>query len=485
MKFKAQACLLALAIAVAFCIGCKSPATESTKVSEIAPQIVVTNVPRGKPPPLAVESFQAAWEIIRDSHFDTNFNGLDWNAVRTNFLPKIEKARSQEEVRDTIQAMLDLLNVSHLMVLPGTAPRRVLEIQTNKVAGASTEQKPAQPLQIAPPAEAGSLGIEVRALNNQIVVFRVEPGSPAAENGIKPGWIIEKIDDEPAVDPMVDENENAKKQRDFLLWHNAASLLKGYAGEKCTLIVRNEAGERKPLTIPRARETGQPAKLGNLPTMFTRVSTDEITTPGGKRVGYLRFNLWMVPAIQRINQFIDANRNSDAIVIDLRGNLGGIGGMVMGVAGHFINERAALGKMKMRDNELNFVAFPRTVDSQLHATNTFQGKLAIIQDGISLSSAELFAGGLQELGRARVFGEKSGGQALPAVSDRLPNGDLLYHAVADFKTPKGRRLEDNGVVPDEVVPLRIDALRAGIDEPLRAALRWIDSAPQPRNSGVE
>jgi carboxyl-terminal processing protease len=92
---------------------------------------------------------------------------------------------------------------------------------------------------------------------------------------------------------------------------------------------------------------------------------------------------------------------------------------------------------------------------------------------------------MQELGRARIFGQPTGGQALPAVSDRLPNGDLLYHAVADFKTPKGRRLEGNGVIPDEIVPLRIEALRAGIDEPLQAALRWIDSAPQAARTGLQ
>ena len=441
--------------------------------------IVVAQKISAAPPPLAVDSFQAAWEIIRDSHFDTNFNGLDWTAVRTKFLPRIEKARSQQEVRDTIQEMLDLLNVSHLMILPGT-PQRRSPIDTNKPTPfKATEQKsPQQPLQMAPPAEAGSLGIEVRVLNNQIVVFRVAPNSPAAQQGIKPGWIIDSIDDEPAIDPTVDENKNAEHHREFLLWHNAAAMLKGAAGEKCTLVVRNNAGQKQTLTIPRARETGQPAKLGNLPTMFTHVATNELKSSAGKRVGYLSFNLWMVPAIQSINEFVDFNRNSDAIIIDLRGNVGGIGGMVMGTAGHFAQNRPSLGKMKMRDNELNFIAFTRPLDSHNHATNIFRGKLAVLVDPISLSSSELFAAGLQELGRARIFGEKTGGQALPAVSDRLPNGDLLYHPLADFTTPKGRRIEENGVVPDEIVPLRLEALRAGIDEPLQAALRWIDSTPQ-------
>jgi carboxyl-terminal processing protease len=473
--------LVVLALISALCAGCQSPAPANSPSDAL--HTVAISV--SKPPPLAVESFQAAWQIIRDTHFDTNFNGLDWNAVHDKFLPRIEQARSQEEVRDTIQSMLDLLNVSHLMILPGTPQRRAVHIETNRPPPFATNQiTPMNPLQPPVHAEAGSIGLEVRVLNNEIVTFRIDPGSPAEEAGVKPGWILKRIDGEPAIDPAIEETKPSERQREFLMWHHAASLLKGPAGEPCVLVAKTDTGEQKTFSIRRAKETGQPAKLGNLPTMFTRVTTNEITTASGKRAGYLAFNLWLIPAVEAINRFVDANRNSDAIVIDLRGNLGGIGGMVMGVAGHFVNQRVSLGKMKMRDNELNFTASPRRVDLQMQPTNTFQGKLAIIVDAISLSSTELFAGGMQELGRARVFGQPTGGQALPALSDRLPNGDLLYHAVADFNTPKGRRLEGNGVIPDEIVPLRLEALRARVDEPLQAALRWIDSTPQAASSGV-
>src|SRR5690349_10904743 len=112
-----------LAFALALSLGCKSPGSNPAKADAAA-----------TPPALAVETFQAAWEIIRDTHFDTNFNGVDWNSTRTNFLPRIEAARSQAEVRDTIQEMLDLLNVSHLMVLPGTPQRRFLDAGTNAPA---------------------------------------------------------------------------------------------------------------------------------------------------------------------------------------------------------------------------------------------------------------------------------------------------------------------------------------------------------------
>lgn len=404
-----------------------------------------------------VETFQVVWQTIRDTHFDTNFNGVDWNAARAKYLPKIEKAESRDEARAITQEMLDLLGHSHLMIIAGSPP----------------DSKSARAKRLAASGDGGTVGIEVRALTNRLVIFRVEKDSAAEKAGVKAGWIIEKIDGEPAIDASV--AGVGSKTRDFLQWRHAEELLGGGMGDVCELVLNTGAG-LKTVSIGREEEKGEIARLGNLPVMLSRVETNSFRTGQGKRVGYVRFNLWMIPAIEPLNHFVDEYRNADGIVIDLRGNLGGIGGMVMGTAGHFVNQRASLGKMKMRDNELNFNLFPRRVDTQGRATNTFQGKLAILTDAITLSSAELFAGGLQELKRARVFGERTGGQALPSISDRLPNGDLLYHAVADFTTPSGHRLEVNGVVPDEVVPLRMEALRAGKDEPLEAALRWIDAS---------
>jgi C-terminal processing protease CtpA/Prc len=83
---------------------------------------------------------------------------------------------------------------------------------------------------------------------------------------------------------------------------------------------------------------------------------------------------------------------------------------------------------------------------------------------------------LQSLGRARVFGETSMGQALPALFDTLPNGDVFIHAWGDFVTGTGVRIEGRGVVPDEKVAHTRAALLAGRDAPLEAALAWIDRA---------
>ena len=101
-------------------------------------------------------------------------------------------------------------------------------------------------------------------------------------------------------------------------------------------------------------------------------------------------------------------------------------------------------------------------------------------DGLTGSASECFAGGMQSIGRARVFGQTSMGQALPALFDRLPNGDVLIHAYGDFVTADGTRLEGRGVIPDQLVPLTRADLLSGRDRTMDAALAWMDAARSRR-----
>ena len=130
--------------------------------------------------------------------------------------------------------------------------------------------------------------------------------------------------------------------------------------------------------------------------------------------------------------------------------------------------------MKTRDNELRFAANPRLVNAAGQRVEPYAGPVAILVDAMTGSASECFAGGMQALGRARVFGQTSMGQALPAFFAKLPNGDVLIHATGDFVTADGTRLEGRGVVPDEPVALVRSELLAGRDATLEAALKWID-----------
>jgi carboxyl-terminal processing protease len=131
--------------------------------------------------------------------------------------------------------------------------------------------------------------------------------------------------------------------------------------------------------------------------------------------------------------------------------------------------------MRMREATLQFVVNPQTVRADGTRVQPFDGPLAILVDALTASTSEVFTGGMKAIGRARVFGEATAGQALPALVATLPNGDRLMHVVADFTAPDGTRLEGGGVSPDVFVPLRREALLAGQDPTLEAALEWIAS----------
>ena len=148
--------------------------------------------------------------------------------------------------------------------------------------------------------------------------------------------------------------------------------------------------------------------------------------------------------------------------------------MMSGVAGHLFAEPDLLGRMKTRASEVVFNANPRLVTPDGARVDPYKRPVAVLVDELTASASECFAGALQSLGRARIFGRQTLGQALPASTRRLTNGDVLMYVVGDFVTASGRRVEGIGVVPDEVVPLSLEGLRTGRDATLEAALRWLD-----------
>jgi len=85
----------------------------------------------------------------------------------------------------------------------------------------------------------------------------------------------------------------------------------------------------------------------------------------------------------------------------------------------------------------------------------------------------LEAGGLQDLKRARIFGTRTAGAALPSDIIRLPNGDGFQYAIANYISQGGQPLEGIGVTPDEEIRPTRRELLAGKDPALDAAVNWI------------
>ena len=409
---------------------------------------------------LSVASFDTVWRLVRDTHYDKKLKGLNWDAIGAELRPHVVRARTVREVREAITALISRLGDSHYSIIPAEA--------------------------VAPPDsvgrgrghEFGDLGIEVRLLEGFIVVSRVDPKGSAAKAGVRTGWVVEQVDSF-AAGPVARgvSLTTGSIERRVAGIHAALAVSRrmgGESGSPVHLVLRDERNRQLKLVIQRQDVAGDVVRLGNLPPILARLETERFHDPDGC-VGVIRFTSWMPVIAARFERAVREFRDCRGIILDLRGNLGGVAAMVMGTSGWFLSRPDTLGTLRMRDAELHYVAVPQHASADGRAVEPYAGSLALVVDAHSASTSEIFAAGLQDAERARVFGDTTAGQALPATMYRLPNRDVLMYAVADFVTRKGARLDGRGVVPDELIPLRRADLVAGRDLALQGALRWVRS----------
>jgi carboxyl-terminal processing protease len=245
--------------------------------------------------------------------------------------------------------------------------------------------------------------------------------------------------------------------------------LSGPIGGTLDATFLNSSGSKVNVSLDLTAPRGQSSGFGNLPPQHVWFESQKLGS-----TGYFRFNMFLdLPRVMAgFQRTVEGCQACDGLIIDLRGNPGGIGGMAMGMAGFLVDKpNLRLGTMYLRDSTLNFVVNPRA--------DVFSGPVAVLVDGCSASTSEIFAGGLKDLGRARVFGTHTAAAALPSAFERLPNGDGFQYAVANYISEGGQPLEGLGVTPDVLVELTPAALLAGHDPVVDAALNWIRRQKKP------
>ena len=396
---------------------------------------------------LDVQSFDHVWRTIHEKHWDPRPGGQDWEALREELRPRVERAATREEARAVMEDLLERLGQSHFDIIPGSAYDDL----------ASDEGE-------------GTIGIDVRVIDGRALVTSVDAGSTAERAGVHPGWIVDRVGGE----RMGERIERLRAQfasdryGELALTAAVRARLSGDVGEELSMTFLDARGRRVRRRLALEAPPGTPAKVGLLPPIHVRFEQRMIHDD----TGYIRFNMFVDPGsvMPAYNDAMAGFREAAGVVLDLRGNPGGIVGMAMGMAGWFVGGGdQRLGTMYMRGNELRVAVFSRP--------HPFEGRVAVLVDGLSASCSEILAGGLQDLGRARVFGSRTLGAALPSVIEELPNGDRFQYAIAHYVSRDGQPLEGTGVVPDvEAAPTR-EALLAGGDPALDAALAWIHEAP--------
>lgn len=371
------------------------------------------------PEALRRNAFVLAWETIRDDYFDPTFGGKDWEGIKEKYLHRIAETRTSGPFHKLLGSMVAELGRSHLTVI---APHQMQ-------AGMKTD----------PEARMTPEGLELGIVEGRFAIVSVKPDSPAWAAGLRPGFILTKAGDTPLPGPEEVKSSSLKALA------SARRALSGAAGTSAILSVLDEKDGEKAVSISRTAVFQERANLGRSIFESYRIHP---------RVGYIRFDGWAFDLPPKLQAALKDLRDSDGLIIDCRQNRGGVNPGVDYLASVLCEEAGLLAVETRRNGERR---------EWTHAgagAGVYRGRLAVLIDEGSGSASEVFAGAMQEKGRAVILGRTSYGGVFNSTQVRLPTGGVLQYPHSDMRTPKGKRIEGCGVIPDiPVERTRADLLK--------------------------
>lgn len=273
-----------------------------------------------------------------------------------------------------------------------------------------------------------NIGAEFRRIDQQVLVTEVKVPSSASEAGIQPGWILTSVNDVPV------------------------EKLDGFSGD---------IGE----TL-RFKFLDQNDSPRDISLIVTYLATTPIQTVRllEKNVLYVRFDRFEENTGKWFQAILAQNETASGLIVDLRRNLGGLVSTVRQCLEVLSTEDIAVGEFIERSGKENIFRISGK------GKRAWSKPVVVLIDKYSASGSEILAAALQEAGRGKVIGRPSAGAVLASIKKDLPDGGELQYSIRDFLTVRKVRLEGRGVKPDEVIELRVNAVRQKSDQDVARAL---------------
>ena len=328
-----------------------------------------------------------------------------------------DQKRGEDAIRQVYQAILD---------------RYVAEIDPDKLSDAAidgmlTELDPysqhindnnSYRLDAITTGEYGGVGIQLGRMNDSLIVISPMDGTPAYRQGIQAGDRIVKIDSVWTRKLSIDE---------------AADLVRGPKGSQLTLMIRR-IGEPDLLTFEIQRE------LIKVPDVSYSGLMDH-------RMGYIKlsnFSKFSAEELEKAIRKLDRT-GLNGLIIDLRGNPGGLLSAALQSADLLIPKDALLLETKGRIDQSNKKYYARRnpiVDDGL--------PVAVLIDEGSASASEILAGVLQDYDRAVLLGEPSYGKGLVQTVTTLNPDSRLKLTTAKYYLPSGRLIQKRDIATEVI-----------------------------------
>jgi carboxyl-terminal processing protease len=386
--------------------------------------------------------FEKTWREIRDHYYDPRFNGVDWNAVHQRYLPLVESSTTDQDFYALMSQMTSELHDAHTRF---SSPEQWRNYRKQ---------------------QGVTVGFSVDELDGKTVVTSVLPGSNAAHAGIDTGMVVVRVDGTPIGERIAEvaKTRLPSSTERATRWFVYNRVFAGSPGTSVNVALQRDDGSTFEATV--AREV-----------RYTPPDVETRVLPSGNV--YIRFDIFQHPVVKEFRQALEKFRDAPGLIVDLRSNGGGDLEVLLPIASYFFDKKTLFAKDSTRSGKpLSAYGGLFRLPLQLYVgrsgSQLYSGPLTILVDSHSASSSEVFAGGMQDTHRAKIIGSQSCGCVLGIAKPRvMKGGGVLEMSEVLWFTPKGRRLEGTGIVPDQVVLPTVTDLQYKRDPVLAAADRTL------------
>ena len=329
--------------------------------------------------------FEKTWKIVAKDYYDTTMNHQDWTRWKKRYHDKI---KTIDDAKVAIDTMIASLNEPYTRFMDNKEFSELTTSITSKIYG---------------------IGVNIRSLSGKIEVFNVIPSTPADLGGIKQGDLIISVDGKDTQGMNISEVANLVRGPENSIVE--VTLLRN--GSKLTKKIK-----RKEIKIKNVKSS----IIDN-------------------HIGYIQIISFMGGSTP--NEFIEAmenTKNTDSIILDLRGNTGGLLDNAVFIANMFIPQGEIVEIIYKNGHKKSIYAIP---NKQL-----LNKPVVVLVNGASASASEILSGALKDYNKATLVGKKTFGKGLVQKVVPLPNKTGVNVTIAKYLTPNGTDINKLGIKPD-------------------------------------
>ncbi len=350
--------------------------------------------------------FNLTWREIRDSYYDSSMNNQRWARWKEHYRGKIN---TDDDAKVAIATMLESLNdpYSNFMNKEEFAEQNI-DIDS-KVTG---------------------IGVNIASIDGKIYVLGVVDGSPAQSAQIKIGDIILKV--------------------------NGIDM----SGKSISEVATNVRGPVNSIVeIVLLRDNNKIIK--KIKRKEIKVKT--VKSSVDKDLGYIQISTFI--GASTATEFVEAlekTKNTKGLIIDLRGNPGGLLPNAVFISNMFIEGGKEIVSIIGRNGYRSRI---KAQNTQINITKP----VIVLVDGSSASASEILSGALKDYNKAKIVGTKTYGKGMVQQIVPLPNGTGINLTIAKYLTPNGIDINKKGIEPDIKIELTIDDIKSNNDRQLIVA----------------